>query len=197
MKRFMSVTVIILGLILTGCGTVDSDVDLGYLNEQIASLNEQISALEIENAALLNEIEALAAGISADNTQMSTQEEEQPQPVEDPEIQEVTVVFVGKHNVVDNVRRDRVEFDITATNNTDRDIRGIQGVVEIQDLFGGTIMNLGVDLVGQTISPGETAFFDGMGIHINPFRANEVQLHTTDFQDLIFIYTVEQIIFVE
>ena len=141
----------------------------------------------------------IAAGISADDTQMSAQEEEQEQPqlVEEPEVQEVTVVFVGKHNVVDNVRRDRVELNITATNNTDRDIRGIQGVVEIQDLFGGTIMNLGVDLVGQTISPGETAFFNGMGIYINPFRANEAQLYTTDFQDLIFIYTVEQIVFAD
>ena len=37
---------------------------------------------------------------------------------------------------------DRVEFSFAIKNNESKDVKGIKGVLKIQDLFGNSIMNL-------------------------------------------------------
>ena len=114
---------------------------------------------------------------------------------------EVIVQFIGKTNIYQDVRAgrfsNRVEFEILVQNNTDRNIRGIQGFVEIQNLFGVDIMGLNADLIGQTIYAGQSAVFERIGFDINQFMNNHVRVFTTDFDDLIFVYTITQIVFAD
>lgn len=89
----------------------------------------------------------------------------------------------------------RVYFTFSVTNNTDKAIQGISGVLTINDLFGKEILPLSVDFTGHIIEAGETYIEDNLSLDINPFIDSQVQVETTDYKDLRFVYEVSQIIF--
>lgn len=87
-----------------------------------------------------------------------------------------------------------VEFRFSIKNNTTQSIRGVQGVLDIQDLFGETIKKLNCDFTGQTIAPGQSVSFDDLGFDVNEFVNEDTKIWNEDFEDLRFEYEVTQIV---
>lgn len=113
--------------------------------------------------------------------------------------EEVVVTVTGKTNIEADIYSgrysDRVAFEIQITNQTDKTIKGVQGVLTVDDLFGKKIISSNCDFTGQTILPGETVTYDGIGIDVNEFIDSHVKLYNEAFDDLSFSYKVNEIVF--
>ena len=89
----------------------------------------------------------------------------------------------------------RVEFNFIIKNNTDKNIRGIQGVLKVKDLFGNTIQTIGCDFTQQVIPAGKSIEFSDLGIDINEFDDDDVRILNESFDDLLFTYEVTSIVY--
>lgn len=90
-----------------------------------------------------------------------------------------------------------VNFVFMITNNSDKEIRGIEGALIINDLFGKKIMRLNCDFTGLTIKPGETFTKNGMSFECNQFVDKDWKLYNTEYQDLEFIYEMSSVVFTD
>ena len=196
---------------LAGCGIapVAADSSTVELIAKIEALEKQVDELQSENNRLVTEnakaisgneqttdVEKPPAPELESETEPETGNNSEPEPAPD-----VVVTFTGKKNIQTDVRNgiysDRVEFSIEVKNNTDSEIRGIQGVADIQDMFGISILKLNCDLVGETLLAGDVAYYNNLGIDVNQFIDSNVKVYTTDYNDLKFVYTVNQIVFAD
>ena len=113
--------------------------------------------------------------------------------------QEVEVIVTNKKSLPKNYSAGRysarVEFEFTVKNNTDKDIKGVQGVLSINDLFGSTIEKIGCDFTGKTIPANGSADFGDLGIDINEFMDDDVKVYNEDFSDLQFSYEVTDVVY--
>lgn len=89
----------------------------------------------------------------------------------------------------------RVQFVFDVFNHTSKEIKGVQGVITIKDLFGVDIMSANLDLTGKAIPAGESVAFEDLGIDINQFMDEHVKVYTTEFADLQFEYEVTSIVY--
>ena len=117
------------------------------------------------------------------------------------ESQKVTVNVIDKQNLDINYNAGRysprVEFSFEVYNNTSKDIKGVQGVLTIKDLFGVDIMSSGLDFTGQTIGANGSITVSGMGMDINQFMDDHVKIYNTNFEDLNFEYKVTSIVYID
>ena len=124
---------------------------------------------------------------------------EEPSSTESIGNEKVTVNVTGKQNLDADYRAGRysprTEFSFEVFNHTSKDIKGIQGVLTINDLFGAKIMSLELDFTGQTISAGNSISVSEMGFDINQFMDDHVKVSNTDFEDLKFEYKVTSIVY--
>ena len=115
------------------------------------------------------------------------------------EDQKVTVAVTGKESLDINYNAGRfmprVTFAFAVSNHTEKDIKGVQGVLTIKDLFGVDIMSVNLDFTGQTIAANGSAAFEDLGIEINQFISEDVKVYNTDFEDLNFEYQVSSIVY--
>ena len=114
---------------------------------------------------------------------------------------DVVVRLIGKEDVEKDSSKwifnsySNLKFEIT--NNTDKDIQGIEGKLKIMDLFGKEILTAGCDFTGHTIPAGETVVNDDLSFEINEFIDEHMKLYTTAYEDLKSEYTVTQIVFTD
>lgn len=193
MKKIILTLLIVSNIILiTACNGKDVD----SLQESIDTLQQDIKSLQTE----LNTVKQERDKYKADYTKVQNELNEM---VKDKEIQEgdVTVVVVDKVNLPQNIEEgrfsNRSSFHFSITNNTNKDIKGIQGTLDIQDMFGKSIMEISCDLVGNTIKPEETIINKNLGLEINEFMNDHVKVYTTEYSDLKFIYNVNKIMFAD
>ncbi len=115
------------------------------------------------------------------------------------ENEKVTVQVTGKQNLDADYKAGRysprTEFSFEVYNHTSKDIKGVQGVLTINDLFDVKIMSLELDFTGQTINAGGSVTVSEMGFDINQFMDDHVKVSTTDFEDLKFEYKVTSIVY--
>ena len=115
------------------------------------------------------------------------------------ENKKVTVNVTDKQNldINYNVGRysPRVEFTFEVYNNTSKNIKGVQGILTIKDLFGVDIMSFGLDFTGQTIEANNSIVVSEMGIDINQFMDKHIKIYNTNFDDLKFEYEITSIIY--
>ena len=90
-----------------------------------------------------------------------------------------------------------VNFVFSITNNTAKDIQGIQGELNISDLFGAEIMTVGCDFTGETIAAGATITNDDLSFECNEFMDEHMKLYNEEYKDLKFTYVVKQIVFTD
>lgn len=90
-----------------------------------------------------------------------------------------------------------VELVCKVENMTDRDIKGVEGTLNINDLFGKQIISINWDIMGEDIPAKGSITQKDYGIEINEFVDNEMKLYNTDYDDLKFEYIVKQIIYVD
>lgn len=91
----------------------------------------------------------------------------------------------------------RVEYTFEVFNNTEKEIKGIQGILTVKDLFGVDIMSNGLDFTGQIIPVNESITITGKGIDINEFIDSDVKLYNTDYEDLKFEYEITSIVYTD
>lgn len=89
----------------------------------------------------------------------------------------------------------RVDFSFEVYNNTDKDIKGVQGELHIKDLFGVEFINGYMDFVGQTIKAKESEIYEYLGYDLNRLAEEDMKLFNTDYDDLIFEYKVTSIVY--
>lgn len=113
----------------------------------------------------------------------------------------VTVVVTDKKNqavdVMAGIYSPRAVFVFDVTNNSEKEIKGIEGVLTIKDLFGKEIMSANLDFTGQTVAVNETATFDTMYIEINQFLDHHVKVYNTAYADLQFEYKINSIVYAD
>ncbi len=114
---------------------------------------------------------------------------------------EVTVRCIDKTNIPVDYNAGRItpyaEFTFEVTNNTDKDIRGIQGVLTINDLFGTEIKRINCDFTGNMIPAGETVTIGEKYLDINEFIDDDVKIYNEDYDDMQFEYKITDIIYAE
>lgn len=91
----------------------------------------------------------------------------------------------------------RVDFSFEVYNNTDKDIKGVQGELIIKDLFGKEFTNGYMDFVGQTIKAKESVIYEYLGYDLNEFIDEHMKLFNTDYEDLIFDYKITSIVYMD
>ncbi|WP_333646560.1 zinc ribbon domain-containing protein [Lacrimispora sp.] len=90
---------------------------------------------------------------------------------------------------------DYVNMVFEITNNSDKDIKGIEGALTISDLFGKEILRVGCDFTGNTIKMGETHTESDLSYECNPFIDEDMKFFNTDYNDLQFSYDILSIVF--
>lgn len=115
------------------------------------------------------------------------------------ENQKVTVNVTDKRSLDINYDAGRysprVEFTFEVFNNTSKDMKGVQGILWIKDLFGVDILSVSLDFTGKTIPANGSVVFDDLGIDINQFMDGDVKVYTTEYDDLNFEYEFTAIVY--
>lgn len=90
-----------------------------------------------------------------------------------------------------------VTFVFDLTNNSDKAIKGVQGILHINDLFGSSIMDVRCDFTGHTIQPHETYTNNDLSYDVNEFSDTDMKLYNEDYSDLNFEYEPTTIVFTD
>ena len=113
----------------------------------------------------------------------------------------VCITVTNKRNIPKNTSNgqysDRVEFTFKIDNLTSKSIQGIQGTLTIYDLFNDKIISINCDFTGDTISPNSSMTVNDLGIDINQFMDNHIELYNEKFEDLIFKYKITNIVYTD
>lgn len=165
----------------------DLGIDINqFMNSHIKLYNTDFSDLKFEYK--------IKNIVYADGSNMNVQTA-----ADSAEAKKITVRVTGKENLEEDYRAGRysprVEFSFEVYNHTSKDIKGVQGVLTIKDLFGVDILSSSLDFTGQTISANGSIVVSGMGIDINQFMDEHVKLYNTNFDDLNFEYKVTSIVY--
>lgn len=172
-------------LVLTGCQ--DSGV---------AELQAKILELEVEIVELKGQL-----GIEIEDIELGIEEDSIDEIKESKDQELVIVKVTDKINVPKNedkwVFSDSVQMVIEIQNNSDKVIKGIQGSIDFRDMFDVSILEIGCDLTGNEVGPGEKFIDDKMGLEINEYIDSNLKIYVTDFSDLIINYEINQVLFTD
>ncbi len=111
----------------------------------------------------------------------------------------VKVTVVDKQNLPEDIYNGRysprVQLVIEVTNNSEKDIKGVSGILTVKDLFGKDILSSTCDFTGETIAAGSTVTYSDLGMDINEFMDDHVKYYNEDYADLTFEYKVDSIVY--
>lgn len=115
--------------------------------------------------------------------------------------QHVIVLVTDKINLSENWDAGRysprVQFEFSLSNTTDKDIKGVQGLLTIKDLFGADIISINCDFTGNIIPAKSSITVGDLGIDINEFMDDHAKLYKENYSDLNFEYTVSSIVYAD
>lgn len=115
--------------------------------------------------------------------------------------QYIKVVCTDKGQLPENLDKWRFSnyatFVFELTNNSDKAIKGVQGILHINDLFGTSIMDVKCNFTGHTIQPNETYVNKDLSYEVNEFRDKDMKLYNEDYSDLNFEYEPTTIVFTD
>ncbi len=110
-----------------------------------------------------------------------------------------TIKVVSKQNVAKNpnngVFSDRVNLVFEVTNNSDKPIKGVAGVLNVNDMFDKPITSSNCNFTGKVIEPGTTVTFDELGFDINEFMEDDVKFYNETYENLKFTYDVNKVVY--
>ena len=132
----------ILSIIITGCGTSEK------LQNQNESLSNQVEKLTAEKESLSADLESVSSDYDKVNQELTSIKESIEAAEKETTVQEsdVTVVALDKTSKEGSYGIRYCTFSFQVTNNTDKDIQGIEGILSINDLFDKTITFVGLFL---------------------------------------------------
>lgn len=76
-------------------------------------------------------------------------------------------------------------------------VRGVEGVVHINDMFGKPIMRIAFDITGTAVPSRRKVDFTGLGVEVNEFMSDHMKLFNAPFSELTVNYEVQQIVFTD
>lgn len=174
-------------LILLGLPACQKD------NSQDLSL--EVDSLQKEIDLLKSELEKVKK--ERDRLKLESQESENG----DDEIDKVLIEVVNKINKSKDTDRgifnDRINFHISITNNLEKDIKEIQGVLDIKTMSNVSILRFDCDLTGDPIKPGERFINKDTLLEINQYISSDIRLYKTEHGDLNYTYKINKIIFTD
>lgn len=181
--------VLMMGIVACGADTSAEGNEAAPGNTAAASETVDLKA---ENEMLKAENEELKKKLA--EYEKAEQEKNENETVQEGD---VTVQLTGKTESTDRLRRQFVNFVFTIKNNTEKSIKGVQGVTVFKDLFGEEILKMNCDFVGQTIEPGAEITISDLSLECNPFMDDHMKLHNTALDDLQFEYQPTSIVFTD
>ena len=177
---YVILLVLIATLLFTGCSS--NQVTVAELQKQVDTLTDEKNKAVAEKEALKIELEEIKKAKTVESG-------------------DVTIVVVDKVNTPKDTNQWRFSsystFHISITNNTEKDIKGIQGVLDVQDMFGVSIMKSQCDLTGNVIKAHATIINKDLSLEINEFMDTHTKVYSADYDDLKFVYEVQQIMFTD
>lgn len=183
-KKLLLVLLILLSVFMVACQSDQAD-----LSKQVAELESELEAVKKEKDQAIQDKNIAESKLKAIEEQKELKEEE------------VVVKVIDKSNVPKDTDKwifsDYVAFEIGITNNSDKDIKGIQGEIDIKDMFDVSFLTISCDLTGDTIVAGETSINNEMSLEINEFMNPHNKLYVSEYDDLIFEYKISKILFTD
>jgi len=181
MKRILAYLLLffVLASLLTGCSTE---------SEEVEALQKEVERLSHENDELRAQLETDDKTVEEVSDLESTASENQ--------ISDIVVEAIDM-KISEGSFSKFVEIQLSVENHYEKEIRGIEGALEIKDMFGKHIMSLGWDIVEQPIEPGASYIQTGYGFDVNQFMDSHSKVVNTSFEDLIFTYAIKQILFTD
>ncbi len=174
--RKILISLLIVTLIFCSCNN----------NSEIASLQSQITELQKENETLKSQLEE------------SIPSQEVIKPVDDTinndKFKKTATIIVTEKNIKQQDYNEFIEMVYVVTNNTNKDMKGIEGIMHIKDMFGKSIMDIQWDIL-QPIPKKATQKITGFGLDYNQFMATQQKIYNAPFDSLIFEYEFKTIIF--
>lgn len=163
-----------------------------FIERQVELYNADFSDLSFEY-----EIKDIVYGSVADIDEKESQEQSQ----DLTKMPKVVIDVIDKDSLPENFMAGRytprVEFTFEVHNNTEKDIKGVQGIMVIKDLFDEEIKKSSVDFTGQTIAAGESAVFSGKGFEVYAWEDDNVKLYNENYDDLKFECYVTTIVYTD
>lgn len=105
----------------------------------------------------------------------------------------LSVALVSKKNVDGEYGQKYVSLEMAFENKTNKDIRGVKGVLKLNDIFGDLIEGVSFSY-DQGVPAGKTSIYKG-GVDINQFMDKDKKLWSTDFDKLKAVFETSMIIF--
>lgn len=108
------------------------------------------------------------------------------------------VTLISKTYVPKDIDRerfsDRVDFIFAVQNRTAKDIAGIKGTLEFDDMFGTEIKDIGFSM-DEGVAAGQTRTISGYGMELNQFDDSDTKLAQTDLSKMKAVFHPEMIVF--
>lgn len=112
----------------------------------------------------------------------------------------VVVTVTDKINVPKDIYKgyysDYVKVLFDVTNEGDKDILALDGILSIQDLFGKEMFSIRCDFTDPVIPAGSTVQISDKEVRINEFLPEETKFYNEKFEDLKFSFEVSNIVYV-
>lgn len=172
------------------------------------NLKTQINSLENDKKNLEEEVKNKESQLNIANDELEAYKKAEEEAKKESLVQEgdVEVLLIGKGNNQDEFDKyekysylldKRITFVFEVKNNTTKDIKGVQGIATIMDMFGKEVVSSNCDFTGKTIPAGGSITVDTLSYELNRYRNEELALYDTDYNDLLFKYQVTAIVFTD
>lgn len=89
------------------------------------------------------------------------------------------------------------EIVVTIKNDSQKEIRGLEGEIEILDMFNKQIMDSKWEYTEKPIKPGTSYVQKGKGMEVNEFISEQVKIYKTEYKDLIFKININHVLFTD
>lgn len=196
MKKLKIIALILTLLVaLTGCSQ-SNGVDIGELQAQITSYEKEVTDIKSELESLKKSNSEYQSEITKLKSELENKKAETVVSENDIELK-----VVEKKNIDEDWNSGRysdfVNFKFEVKNNTDKDIKGVQGVLDIQDMFGVSILRLNLDFTDEVIPKNSSITVTDVGLEVNQFMDEHMELYNTKLASLLFEYEVSLILFTD
>jgi hypothetical protein len=208
-KRFLIYYIL---FVFTSCSTNTSEYE-----SQISILQQKNTNLESTTVSLTNQLEkrdqeiiqlqSTVVALNEQQTTLNSRNNTLQQQLDDIRKEtiltesDVTVVVIDKINYPVNLNIGRyspfVSFTFEVTNNTDKEIRGIQGIQTIKDMFGAEIKTMKLDFTDTPIPAQSSVTIEDLGFEVNQFINEDTKIYFAEIENLQFEYETITILFTD
>ena len=197
MKKYQKwIIMCTLCFVVSGCNNVKLDKE----NEMLKQQNESLTA---EKESLSEQLNTVQEAYYKVNKELREQKESKVDEKEnkalrkDNVIVEITEKTESPRNYYEGRAYPSCGIVFQITNNTDKDIQGIEGQLIVDDIFEKEIIRLNADLTGKVIEAGQTEIIVWLSYEVKPYEDDAVKFYSTAYEDLKFDYRISKIVFTD